>query len=161
MAIYQLYREQRLSADPDKIWDFVSSPENLKYITPDYMGFDITTRHLKERMHAGMIISYTVAPVFGIKMKWVTEITHLVDKTYFVDEQRMGPFKFWHHQHMIRPLDKGVLMTDLVTYRPPFGILGALANRLLIRKRLGKIFEYRMKKLDQIFGGLPQPGILA
>lgn len=154
MAIYQLYREQKIPAGVEAVWDFVSSPGNLKHITPAYMGFEITSEKLAEKMHPGMIIMYSVTPVFGIKMKWVTEITHVVDKKYFVDEQRVGPYKIWHHQHRIHPIDDGVLMTDLVTYKPPLGFLGALADQLLIHKKLDEIFDFRRKKLIQIFGDI-------
>ena len=116
------------------------------------MGFDITSENLPEKVYPGMIIMYKVTPVFRIKMKWVTEITHVVDKQYFVDEQRVGPYKIWHHQHRIHPVEDGVLMTDLVTYKPPLGFIGGLANRVLIKKKLDEIFEFRRKKLIQIFG---------
>ena len=152
MAIYQIYREQIIPAEVEAVWEFISSPGNLKHITPVYMGFEITSEKLPEKMHPGMIIMYSVTPVFGIKMKWVTEITHVVDKQYFVDEQRVGPYKIWHHQHRIHPVDDGVLMTDLVTYKPPLGFIGALANQLLIDKKLNEIFEFRRKRLIQIFG---------
>jgi len=154
MAIYQLYREQKVRANIEAVWDFISSPGNLKHITPTYMGFNITSEKLPEKMHPGMIIMYKVTPVLGIKMKWMTEITHVVDKRYFVDEQRVGPYKVWHHQHRIQPVEDGVLMTDLVTYIPPLGFIGALANRFLIKKKLDEIFEFRRKKLNQIFGDL-------
>ena len=152
MAIYQFYREQKISAEVEAVWDFISSPGNLKHITPPYMGFDITSENLPEKVYPGMIIMYKVTPVFRIKMKWVTEITHVVDKQYFVDEQRVGPYKIWHHQHRIHPVEDGVLMTDLVTYKPPLGFIGGLANRVLIKKKLDEIFEFRRKKLIQIFG---------
>jgi len=152
MAIYQFNREQKIPAEVEAVWDFISSPGNLKHITPPYMGFDITSENLPEKVYPGMIIMYKVTPVFGIKMKWVTEITHVVDKQYFVDEQRVGPYKIWHHQHRIHPVEDGVLMTDLVTYKPPLGFIGGLANRVLIKKKLDEIFEFRRKKLIQIFG---------
>ena len=152
MAIYQFCREQKIPAEVEAVWDFISSPGNLKHITPPYMGFDITSENLPEKVYPGMIIMYKVTPVFGIKMKWVTEITHVVDKQYFVDEQRVGPYKIWHHQHRIHPVEDGVLMTDLVTYKPPLGFIGGLANRVLIKKKLDEIFEFRRKKFIQIFG---------
>ena len=112
----------------DEVWDFISSPVNLKEITPDYMGFDIVTEDIPKRMYEGMIIGYKVSPIAGIKTKWLTEITHVVDKKYFVDEQRIGPYKMWHHQHFIEPLPEGgVLMTDIVTYQPPFGFFGGFS----------------------------------
>jgi ligand-binding SRPBCC domain-containing protein len=152
MPVYQLYREQKLPAGMEAVWDFISDPRNLKTITPDYMGFDILSEKLPERIYPGMIITYTVRPVFRVKMNWVTEITHLAEGEYFVDEQRVGPYRMWHHHHRIQPDKEGVLMTDLVTYRPPLGFLGSLANRLIISKRLEEIFRYRQRKLIQIFG---------
>jgi ligand-binding SRPBCC domain-containing protein len=100
MAFYQFKREQFIQADLATVWDFISSPANLKKITPPYMGFDITSGDLPEKMYQGMIISYKVSPFWGIKTDWVTEITHIKELEYFVDEQRMGPYALWHHQHM-------------------------------------------------------------
>lgn len=151
MAFYQFHREQRIDVPLDYIWDFISSPKNLKKITPDYMGFDITSANLPEKMYEGMIISYKVSPVLGIKTDWVSEITHIRAKEFFIDEQRIGPYKLWHHQHILNPAQNGVLMTDIVTYQPPFGVLGAVANKMVIRKKLNEIFEYRKMALDTIF----------
>ena len=151
MSHYQLTVKQQLNTDIDTIWDFVSSPKNLKEITPDYMLFEITSEELREKMYPGMIISYKVSPLLNIKMNWVTEITQVRDKHFFIDEQRMGPYKMWHHQHFFEENDKGVLMTDIVTYIPPFGILGDIANHFLIKKQLKEIFDYRFKVLDKKF----------
>ncbi|WP_372751691.1 hypothetical protein [Labilibaculum sp.] len=148
MAFYQFYREQKIKASIDEIWDFISSPNNLKKITPDYMGFDITSNHLSEKMYPGMIISYKVSPLLGIKTTWVTEITQVRDRSYFVDEQRIGPYSLWHHQHIIEPLADGIFMKDIVSYQPPLGFLGAIANSLLIKRKLHEIFEYRKKVLE-------------
>ncbi len=136
----------------EEVWDFISSPKNLKEITPDYMGFDITSEGLPEKMYQGMIISYKVSPLLGIKTNWVTEITHVRDLEYFVDEQRIGPYKIWHHQHFIEPIENGVLMRDIVTYQPPFGILGAMMNGIVIRKKLEEIFDYRTKAVEEKYG---------
>ena len=136
----------------EAVWDFISDPRNLKQITPEYMGFDIVSEDLPWTIYPGMIITYTVRPVLRVNMKWVTEITHVAEGQYFVDEQRVGPYRMWQHQHRIRPANDGVWMTDLVTYRPPLGFLGALANHLVIRKRLEEIFGYRQCKLHEIFG---------
>ena len=137
MAFYQFRSEQKINTSIDEIWDFISSPTNLKEITPDYMGFDImNTRQLSEKMYEGMIIGYKVSPLLGIKTTWVTEITHIRDKEFFIDEQRIGPYAMWHHQHLIRPIENGVLMTDIVSYQPPFGVIGAIANKLVIQSKL-------------------------
>jgi ligand-binding SRPBCC domain-containing protein len=152
MAFYQLKTAQKIPATMDRVWDFISSPANLKKITPDHMGFDITSGDLPERMYPGMIISYKVSPLLGIKMTWVTEITHVKEGAYFVDEQRVGPYALWHHEHFIEPIEGGVLMHDIVSYKPPMGFLGAIANTLIIRRQLRKIFAYRQKALEALFG---------
>jgi len=148
MAFYQLHRKQFLSVPAEKLWDFISSPGNLKKITPPDMGFDITSPELPDKMYAGMIISYRVSPFVGLNTTWVTEITHVEEMRYFVDEQRVGPYAMWHHQHILEQQEGGVMMTDIVTYRPPFGILGRIANTLLIRRRLDQIFAYREKVME-------------
>jgi ligand-binding SRPBCC domain-containing protein len=151
MSFYQFYNTQLISAPVEEVWDFISSPKNLKEITPDYMGFEITSRNLSEKIYPGMIISYTVKPVLGVRMIWVTEITHIEEMRYFVDEQRIGPYSMWHHQHFIEPTDQGVLMTDIVSYSPPLGFLGVLANNIFIRKQLKAIFNYRENILEKRF----------
>ena len=151
MAFYQLIRQQFVPATIEEVWDFISSPKNLKEITPDYMGFDIISENLPEKMYAGMIIAYKVRPLLKFPMTWVTEITHVVEKRYFVDEQRVGPYALWHHQHLIEPHETGVMMKDIVTYRPPLGFLGSIANLLMIRRQLEGIFSYREKALKKRF----------
>jgi ligand-binding SRPBCC domain-containing protein len=151
MAFFQFEREQHINGTVNEVWNFISSPANLKKITPDYMGFDIRNTQLPERMYAGMIISYTVRPLFGIPTNWVTEITHVVEKRYFVDEQRIGPYLMWHHQHIIEETNDGVLMRDIVSYQPPLGFLGHIANTLIIKNKLNEIFEYRKIALEKIF----------
>lgn len=151
MGFYQFKREQQFNASIAEIWDFISCPKNLKLITPDYMGFDIVSEGLPDKMYEGMIISYKVSPLLGIKTMWVTEITHVVDKQYFVDEQRVGPYKIWHHQHFLETTQEGTLMKDIVSYQPPFGILGNIANQLIIRNKLEEIFNYRTKVLEELF----------
>lgn len=152
MSIYQLKQQQKVPTTLAKAWDFISSPRNLKRITPDYMGFEIITDDLPEKMYPGMIIAYKVSPVLGIKMTWVTEITHVEDQVFFVDEQRAGPYTIWHHEHKLEVIDGGVLMTDIVTYKPPLGILGRIANGIFIRKQIKEIFAYRDKAVIDIFG---------
>ncbi|MRS01731.1 hypothetical protein EG832_00650 [bacterium] len=153
MAFYQLHKTQLVNGSIEDVWDFISSPGNLKRITPDYMGFEINSKDMPGKMYPGLIISYTVKPLLGIKMIWVTEITHVEDMKYFVDEQRIGPYSMWHHEHFIEPAGDGVLMTDIVSYSPPFGFLGALANRIFIGKQLESIFRYRENKLKELFPG--------
>ncbi len=138
--------------DLDTVWDFISQPENLEKITPDNMGFDILTPDLPDVMYPGMIIEYRVRPVAGIPLTWVTEITQVRDREYFVDEQRVGPYSMWHHEHRLEPIDGGVLMEDIVSYCPPLGILGQLAHALFIRRQLEGIFAYREKALVEAWG---------
>ncbi|NEW78420.1 MAG: SRPBCC family protein [Gelidibacter sp.] len=154
MGFYQLKQTQRIKGTIDEVWNFIASPDNLKKITPDYMGFDITSGDLPEKMYPGMIICYKVSPLLGIKMNWLTEITQVNEKKFFIDEQRVGPYKIWHHQHHIEPIEGGVLMTDIVTYQPPMGFLGSIANTLIIKNKLAEIFDYRKNVLNQIFGEL-------
>jgi len=152
MGFYQLHKTQKIPAPIDQVWDFISSPANLKKITPEYMGFNITSNLLSEKMYPGMIISYKVSPVLGIKMTWVTEITQVKEKEYFIDEQRVGPYSMWHHEHKIEPIEGGVLMTDIVSYKPPFGFLGSIANSILIKKQLKDIFDFRTVAVEKMFG---------
>jgi len=151
MGFYQFQREQLVNTNIDELWEFISSPQNLKKITPEYMGFDISTENLPDKIYEGMIISYIVKPLFGIKTQWVTEITHVRDKEYFVDEQRVGPYSLWHHQHIISPEKNGVLMKDIVSYKPPFSFLGSIANSIIIKNKLIEIFDYRNQVLEKIF----------
>lgn len=154
MGFYQLKQTQKIKGTIDEVWDFIASPQNLKKITPAYMGFDITSEDLPEKMYPGMIICYKVSPLLGIKMNWLTEITQVNEKKFFIDEQRIGPYKIWHHQHRIEPIEGGVLMSDIVTYQPPMRFLGSIANTLIIKNKLDEIFNYRRNVLNQIFGEL-------
>ena len=152
MPVYTFKETQFIPTTLDILWDFISSPQNLKKITPPSMGFDVITSDLPEKMYAGMIIAYHVRPLFGIKTTWVTEITHVNELKYFVDEQRFGPYTMWHHQHLIEPVEGGILMTDIIDYQPPMGFIGAIANKLVIRKTLKEIFAFRKIKLEAYFG---------
>jgi ligand-binding SRPBCC domain-containing protein len=150
--LYSLTTIQNIPADMQTVWDFMSSPKNLQKITPPEMGFLITVDTPIDKMYPGLVISYKVSPLLGIKMNWVTEITHVKDLEYFVDEQRFGPYSFWHHKHFIEPIEGGVKMTDIIHYKLPLGVLGDIANSILVKKQLNQIFEFRRKKLIQLFG---------
>jgi ligand-binding SRPBCC domain-containing protein len=152
MAFYQFIKTQKLPSTLNEVWDFISSPSNLKEITPKDMGFDVTSKNGGEKMYPGMIITYKVSPIFRIKLNWMTEITHVMENEYFVDEQRIGPYSMWHHQHKIEAIEGGVLMTDTITYKPPMGILGTIANSLFIKKQIQQIFDYRTIALEKRFG---------
>jgi len=152
MGFLQLKKQQTFHQPIEELWDFISNPENLKQITPDSMGFEISSKDLPDAVYEGMIIRYKVSPLFGIKTTWVTEITHVKHLAYFVDEQRVGPYKMWHHQHFLEATENGTLMSDIISYQPPFGVLGNLANTLFIQRKLEEIFDYRFKALNEIFG---------
>tara|TARA_R110002049_G_scaffold25949_2_gene90653 strand:- start:6991 stop:7458 length:468 start_codon:yes stop_codon:yes gene_type:complete len=151
MKIYRLHKKQNLPITVNEAWDFLSDPKNLKTITPEYMGFNILSG-ADRPMFAGQIIQYIVTPVLGIKTKWVTEITHIVDKHYFVDEQRFGPYALWHHKHFIKAIEGGVEMEDIIDYKVPFGIIGQMIHPILVKPKLDEIFNYRTKKLEKLFG---------
>jgi ligand-binding SRPBCC domain-containing protein len=149
--LHTIYTKQFIKTDINTLWDFISSPKNLSKITPSYMGFDIITDLGDGKMFPGQIIEYYVKPVAGIKMHWVTEITNVKDKEYFVDEQRFGPYALWHHKHFLKQVEGGVEMIDSVHYKAPFGILGKIANALFIKKQLKTIFDYRYQKMEELF----------
>ena len=151
--IYTKSSIQRLPISMDVAWEFLSNPRNLKTITPDYMSFNIISGADK-KMYAGQIIQYIVTPVLGIKAKWVSEITQVVEKEYFIDEQRFGPYAFWHHKHFIKEIEGGVEMEDIIDYKVPMGILGQIVHPFLVQPKLKEIFEYRRKKLIELFGEL-------
>ncbi len=151
--MHELTRTQRLPISLEAAWDFFSSPKNLQKITPEGMGFTITTDLADlEKMYPGQIIGYIVRPVLGIPMGWVTEITHVREGEFFVDEQRFGPYAFWHHKHFFRAVPGGVEMRDVIHYKVPLGPLGRLANFIFVRKKLETIFDFRFQKLEEVFG---------
>ena len=151
MSYTQIIRKQLIRTDINKLWDFMSSPKNLKKITPNYMQFNITSENSNKEMYAGMILSYKVTPLLNYPLEWVTEITHIKEKVFFVDEQRIGPYKLWHHEHIFEIQKDGIIMTDIITYIPPFGLLGRVANQLFIKRRVNEIFDYSQNVLNQIF----------
>lgn len=155
MKIYTLHTKQNLPISLEEAWSFISDPKNLEVITPDSMAFKTLSGNDRS-MFAGQIIQYIVTPLFGIPMKWVTEITHVVDKSYFVDEQRFGPYALWHHKHFLKEIPGGVEMEDIVDYKVPMGILGQLVHPLLVKPKLKQIFDYRQAKLIELFGEFKQ-----
>ena len=151
MKIYQKHTEQKLPITLQEAWNFLSDPKNLSKITPEEMGFTITAG-ADRKMYPGQLIQYTVTPLLGIKLKWVTEITHLEDQHYFVDEQRFGPYALWHHKHFIKAIDGVVEMEDIIEYKVPMGWLGQLVHPFLVKPKLEEIFAHRQKKLIELFG---------
>jgi len=149
--MHQFIRKQFVKTDLQTCWDFFSSPANLKRITSSYMGFDVKT-DVPSQMYEGLIIAYTVKPLLGIPVEWVTEITHVKDKTFFVDEQRKGPYTMWHHEHHFKEVEGGVEMTDIVSYIIPLGFIGKLVHPFLVKPKLEEIFAYRYKIVEEVFG---------
>jgi ligand-binding SRPBCC domain-containing protein len=148
MSISKLHKKQFIPISIEEAWEFLSNPNNLKVITPPEMGFEVTSE-IPSKMYAGMIITYKVRPMLGIPVSWVTEITHVDEPYYFVDEQRFGPYSFWHHSHFLKPVDGGVEMEDIVYYKLPFGILGRLVEPFLVKPRLEQIFNFRWIVLEK------------
>lgn len=146
MKVNRIYRQQKIYATIEQVWNYFSTPLNLSVITPEWLNFKIISDVPKE-MYEGLIIEYSITPILNIHFKWVTEITHINKPYFFVDEQRFGPYKFWHHKHFFEELDdRTVLMTDEVHYILNFNILN-----LFVAKKLRAIFDYRYKKVDEIF----------
>lgn len=148
--MYQLKRKQPLSISIEEAWEFFSRAENLQSITPDYMNFIITNSPGADIFN-GQLITYTVSPILSIPLTWVTEITHVKANQYFVDEQRFGPFKFWHHQHHFKETQEGVEMVDLLHYSLPFSLIGRASHALVVRNKIENIFDYRFKHLENRF----------
>jgi len=155
MSLYQFQAKQNVPISLERAWDFLSDPKNLKIITPPEMGFHILSG-ADRPMYPGQITHYLVSPLKGVKTQWVTEITHVVDKQFFVDEQRFGPYKFWHHKHFLKSIEGGVVMEDIVHYKLPMGFVGTIAHGLFVRKKLETIFEFRRNKLIELFGDFKQ-----
>lgn len=152
--VYSFKTVQKIPIGLDKAWDFFSSPANLQEITPGNLGFKIISKHHGDKMYAGQVIEYQVSPVLGIPLYWMTEITHVEDRKYFVDEQRYGPYSMWHHQHHFKMIEGGVEMTDIIHYKLPLWFLGDIANSLFVKKQLQQIFDHRFKKVEEMFGNV-------
>jgi len=153
MKTYLLKTEQAIPISLEEAWNFFSSPLNLAKITPREMNFVVTSDFNENtKMYPGMVITYTITPVLGIKLNWMTEITHVMEGKYFVDEQRFGPYALWHHQHHFKAIKGGVLMTDILNYAIPYGIIGQLANSIFVGKQVNNIFSYREKAIKDLFG---------
>jgi ligand-binding SRPBCC domain-containing protein len=151
MKIYTLHKKQQLPISLDKAWEFLSNPKNLKVITPDYMSFNMVS-HIDRPLYTGQIIQYIVTPLLGIKTQWVSEITHIEEKNYFVSEELDGPYALWHHKHFVKEIPGGVELEDIIDYKVPLGILGQLVHPFLVKPKLEEIFNYRQEKLLELFG---------
>lgn len=150
--IRTLHREQFVPGDPARIWDFFATPRNLNELTPPGMSFDIRGE-VGDRMYVGQMIEYRVGILPGVKLRWLTEITHVREGEYFVDEQRIGPYKLWHHEHRFTatPDGRGVQMTDRITYDPGWGPLGGVVDALWIKRQLAGIFDFRAQEVAARF----------
>jgi len=145
-----IYREIAVTEHIDNIWNFFSNPKNLNEITPPELNFNIITNPLP-KMYQGQIIEYRVEFIRGIKSKWITEIAHVMEREYFVDEQRIGPYKFWYHEHIFKKTDKGVKIIDNIHFEVGYGILGEILTKIWIKKRLEYIFDYRAQIIEKKF----------
>ena len=148
---YQIKKEQVINCKIDKLWKFVTSPKNLELITPKQMKFEVKSGNQDENIYPGMIITYKVSPLFNFKIDWVSEITHVKKNHMFVDEQKLGPYKLWHHQHIFEDKGDFVIMKDIITYIPPFGFIGDLVNYFFIKKKLKYVFDYRFDLMEKMF----------
>jgi ligand-binding SRPBCC domain-containing protein len=146
----RIVAEQFLPISLEKAWDFFSSPKNLNEITPPEMTFKILNE-LPEKMYEGMMISYKISPMLNIPLDWVTEITHIKENQFFVDEQRIGPYAIWHHEHHFKAVEGGVHMTDILHYHVGLGPLGWIASKLFVDAKVQGIFDYRFKKLEGMY----------
>lgn len=152
--IHQLKSIQKLPVSLQDAWTFFSDANNLLTITPPFLNLKVTNELFGDKVYPGQIIKYRVKPMAGIGVSWVTEITHLEEERYFVDEQRKGPYKLWHHQHHFKAIEGGTEMTDIVHYAIPFSIIGE-AFHPLVKKKLMEIFSYRFNKINELFGSWP------
>jgi ligand-binding SRPBCC domain-containing protein len=155
MSLHVLHRVQMLPISVDDAWAFYSDPQNLRTITPASLDFQITS-HRPAEMCAGTIITYTVRPLLGIKVRWVTEITHMRPPHFFVDEQRLGPYRFWHHKHIIAPIEGGVRIEDIVHYQLPGAGILEWMHPLIVAPELKRIFDHRHQVLNDRFGVMPR-----
>ncbi|MDO6759215.1 SRPBCC family protein [Tamlana sp. 2_MG-2023] len=152
-GIYTLYTEQTLNISLEEAWSFFSDPKNLAKITPPKMGFEITSE-VDKTAYPGQIITYNIGVLPGVLQSWVTEITEVKRHEFFIDEQRFGSYKMWHHEHFFERLFNGkTLMRDKVSYKLPFGFLGRLAHRVYVKNELKTIFNYRFSILEARFNG--------
>ncbi len=149
---YALKFIQKIPGSLDEAWKFFSDPANLVKITPTAFDFKVISKHHGDKMYPGQIIEYKVKPLLGIPFYWMTEITHVKDKEFFVDEQRYGPYSLWHHQHLFKAIEGGVEMTDIVHYKLPMWFIGDIANALMVRRKLNYVFQYRFEQVEKIFG---------
>jgi ligand-binding SRPBCC domain-containing protein len=146
----KLVQKQVLPISLDEAWDFFATPKNLNEVTPGDLVFEITS-DLPDTMYEGLIITYRIKPMLNIPVNWCTEITHIKERQFFVDEQRKGPYNIWHHEHHFEEVPEGVLMTDILHYDIGLSVFGWLAGKLFVHNKVREIFEYRFKVLETYF----------
>lgn len=135
----------------EEVWEFFSRPENLNEMTPDNVSFNILSPIEGQKMYPGMIIQYQISPLLNIPMNWVTEITQIRKHEFFIDDQRVGPYALWHHQHHFKAVEGGTEMTDILHYQVPFGPIGSIANFLFVERMVEEIFSHREEAVARIF----------
>lgn len=146
----KIKQTQFLPISLEEAWRFFATPKNLNEVTPDDLTFEITSE-LPEKMYEGLIITYRIRPMLNIPLNWCTEITHIRENEFFVDEQRKGPYNIWHHEHHFKAVEGGVMMTDIVHYDIGKSFLGWIAGKLFVDKQVEEIFKYRYKTLETYF----------
>lgn len=151
MRVHKIFRQQSIHAPAKEVWDFFSDPGNLSLLTPPYMKMQVTSGQLPTEIYPGQIITYRLSPLLGLPVNWVTEITHVIPGKLFVDEQRKGPYKIWHHEHHFEQVGDKCIMTDIVHYALAYGLLGKIAHSLFVKRQLGNIFDYRLRQVKNIF----------
>ena len=141
-----------LNTNIEEAWGFFTSPMNLAKITPKEMNFEIKTIDDPETIYPGMVITYCVSPFPLYRTGWITEITHIKVNKYFIDDQRVGPYKFWQHQHHFEQVNECIMMTDVIHYSIGYGWLGLLIEKYFVKSQVDKIFKYREQQIKKIFG---------
>jgi ligand-binding SRPBCC domain-containing protein len=147
--VHQLGREQTIPADVSAVWAFFATPRNLNALTPPSLHFQLLGEPLP--MHAGQMLSYRIRVAPLVRLRWLTEIVHVEPGRYFVDEQRIGPYRLWHHEHHFAETSGGTRMVDRVTYALPLGVVGDLIHAVWVRRQLRYIFDYRAARVRDLF----------
>jgi ligand-binding SRPBCC domain-containing protein len=159
MAIHTIQRTQIVRSPLRDCWLFFSNPQNLARLTPPALDFQVLS-DVPEEIYPGLMIQYRVRPLFGLPLIWLTEISHVEPERSFVDEQRLGPYRLWHHEHHFRGLDEyHTEMRDRVHYILPFAPFSEFMHPWLVKPKLEQIFDYRERETQQIFNASPKGAI--
>ena len=153
MKLERIQTIQRLPIQVEEAWDFFTSPGNLSLITPPWLDYRLSSNP-PEYMHPGTLYSAQIRPFPGISMQWITEITYIRPPSLFITDQRVGPFKVWHHEYHFREHADGVELEDIVQYGLPLGPIGSLVHDLYVRRKLHEVFTYRAQSLERRFGAV-------